>query len=173
MKTLIAIFATLTFCTLANAQSKQDLKEGSNTIRLLGGSAQAAASFGLDYERRTGTFGLGAKILHSTKNEDVGKSESTTFDIHAVSHLFDHNDMDIYVAGGIGVTNMDDVANPADPTANTSDETLIGPTLGIGLAYTLNPQWSVGFEYYTLYNWFSDKVADNYNYANVAIGFNF
>lgn len=173
MKTLITIFATLTICMVANAQNRDDLKNGSNTIRLLAGSAQAAPSFGLDYERRTGTFGLGAKLLHSTKNEDAGKSESTTVDVHATTHLFDHNDMDIYVAGGIGVTNMDDVTNPANPTGAQSDETLVGPTLGIGVIYTLNPQWSVGFEYYTLYNWFSDKVADNYNYSNVVVGFNF
>ncbi|UYL09924.1 porin family protein [Bdellovibrio sp. SKB1291214] len=170
MKTLITIFATLTLCMVANAQNREDLKNGSNTIRLLGGSAQAAASFGLDYERRTGTFGLGAKVLHSTKNEDAGKAESTTVDVHAVTHLFDHNDMDIYLAGGVGVTNMDDVT---DIAGNQGDETLVGPTLGIGVAYTINPQWSVGFEYYTLYNWFSDKVADNYNYSNVAVGFNF
>lgn len=173
MKTLIAVLIGLTFCTVANAQNKEDLRTGSNTIKLLGGSVQAASSFGLDYERRTGSFGLGAKLLHSTKNADAGKAESTTVDVHAVSHLFDRNDMDIYVAGGIGVTNMDDVVNLANTTAAPSDETLVGPTLGIGLLYTLTPQWSVGFEYYTIYNWFSDKVADNYNYANVAVGFNF
>ncbi|WP_413558356.1 outer membrane beta-barrel protein [Bdellovibrio sp. HCB209] len=171
MKTLIAVLIGLTIATVANAQNREDLRSGTNTIKLLGGSVQAASAFGLDYERRTGSFGLGGKILHSTKNADSGKSESTTLDVHAVSHLFDRSDMDVYIAGGIGVTNMDDVLDTTDNT--TSDETLVGPTLGIGVVYTLNPQWSLGFEYYTLYNWFSEKVSDNYNFANVALGFNF
>jgi len=176
VKSLLALMLGLAMTattTAAFAQSRDDFKNGGNTIRLLGGSTQASSVFGLDYERRTGSMGLGAKILQSTKNEDAGKFESTTFDIHATSHLYDQNDMDIYVAAGVAVTNMDDVADVNDPTSEPSDETLVGPTLAIGAMYTLNPRWSVGFEYYTLYNWFSDKVADDFSFANVALGFNF
>lgn len=173
MKSLLALMLGLAMTTTVFAQSREDIKNGGNTVKLLVGSAQATSVFGLDYERRTASFGVGGKVLHSTKNDDAGKFESTTFDVHATSHLYDQNDMDIYVAGGIGVTNMDDVQDASDPTADTSDETLVGPTLGIGAIYTINRQWSLGFEYYTLYNWFSDKVADDYSFSNLALGFNF
>lgn len=173
MKKILILVAGVMLAFGAQAQTKEDIKNGDNNLKLLVGSAQATTAFGLDYERRTGSFGLGAKVLHSTKNEEVGKFESTTIDVHALSHLYDQNDMDIYVGAGLAVTNMDDALNPANTTSAPSDETLVGPSLAIGALYTLNPQWAVGFEYYTIYNWFSEKVADSYGFSNAVVSFNF
>lgn len=173
MKNILVILAGLMLTLSAQAQTKEEIKNGSDTLKLMAGSAQSTASFGLEYEKRTGSFGVGAKVLHSTKNDDVGKAESTTFGAQIVSHLYDNNDMDIYIASGLAITNMDSVLNPADPLANTSDETLFGPTLGIGALYTLNSTWGVGFEYFTIYNWSSQKVADSYGFSNLVVSYNF
>ena len=173
MKKLLVVVAGLMLAMSAQAQTKEDIKNGSDTLKLMVGSAQATTAFGLEWERRTGTFGVGVKALHSTKNETVGKFESTTLGGQVTSHLYDNNDLDVYIAGGIAVTNMTDVLNPANPSANTSDETLFGPTLGVGMLYTLNPKWAVGFEYFTLYNWFSEKVADDYGFSNAVLSYNF
>ena len=173
MKKVLILIAGAMMALSANAQSREDIKNGTNNVKFLVGSAQASSVFGLDYERRTGSFGLGGKLLQSTKNSTVGKFESTTLDVHATSHLYDQNDMDIYIGAGLAVTNMDDVLNPADPLAATSDETLVGPSMAIGALYTLNSQWAVGFEYYSIYNWFSNKVNYKYEFSNVAVSFNF
>lgn len=173
MKKIMIVIAGLLLATGAHAQTKEDIKNGGNNVKLMLGSAQATTSFGLDYERRTGSFGLGAKLLHSTKNETVGKFESTTLGAQVLSHLYDQSDLDVYVGAGLAVTNMKDVLNPADPLASPSEETLFGPTMTVGVLYTLNPQWAVGFEYYTLYNGFSEKVADSYDFSNLVVSFNF
>lgn len=173
MKKVLILIAGAMLAFSANAQTKEDIKNGGNNVKLLLGSAQATTVFGLDYERRTGSFGLGGKVLHSTKNSTVGKAESTTIDGHVTSHLYDQNDMDIYVSAGLAVTNMDDAVNPANTTATPSDETLVGPSMAIGALYTLNPQWAVGFEYYSIYNWFSEKVGYKYEFSNAVVSFNF
>jgi opacity protein-like surface antigen len=151
----------------AQAQNREDLKAGTNHLRLLGGYSQNAPSFGLEYERRTGTFGLGAMILHSPKNSDANKPKSTSLGVFATSHLIDRNDLDIYISPGLAVTDMDNIAVSGD------DETLFGPTLAIGAQYTLNPHWGIGLQYLSQYNWFSYKVPSEVNYANLVLSYNF
>ncbi|WP_374031771.1 hypothetical protein [Bdellovibrio bacteriovorus] len=83
MKHLMILFTGLLIATgistLAQAQTAEDIKNGTNNVKLLMGSTQAAVNFGVEYERRTGTFGLGAMLMHSTKNSDANKPESTTW----------------------------------------------------------------------------------------------
>ena len=172
MKKLMVVIAGVLLAVGAQAQNREDLKNGTNTVKLLASSAQSSGVLGLSYERRTGSFGLGAKVIQSTKNKAANKFESTTFGLEAVSHLYDNNDMDVYIAGGLAVTNLDDVVDPA-VVANTSDETMVGPSLGIGFMYTLSPRWGVGFEYYTIYNWFSEKALYEYSFSNAALSYNF
>lgn len=172
MKKVLILLAGLVIGTGAYAQNREDLKNGTNTVKLLGSSAQASGVLGVSYERRAGTFGLGGKVIQSTKNKKANKFESTTLGIEATSHLYDQNDMDIYVGGGLAVTNLDDVVDPAAPQ-NPSDETMVGPGLTIGVMYTLNPKWAIGFEYYTIYNWFSEKALYEYSFSNAALSYNF
>ncbi|UXR65520.1 porin family protein [Bdellovibrio bacteriovorus] len=167
MALMAGLLITLGISTLAQAQTVEDIKNGTNQVKLMVGSTQAAVNFGLEYEHRTGTFGLGAMLMHSTKNSDANKPESTTLGANITSHLYDQNDLDIYIAPGLAVTNMDQIAAGGD------DETLFGPTLTLGATYTLNKQWGVGLEYLSLYNWFSDKTADHYNFANAVVSYNF
>lgn len=173
MKKLMIVIAGLMLAAGAQAQTKEDIKNGGNNVKLMVGSAQATTSFGIDYERRTGSFGMGAKVLHSTKNEEVGKFESTTFGGQVLSHLYDQSDLDVYVGAGLAVTNIKDAVNPADTAAEPSDETLFGPTLTIGVLYTINDKWAAGLEYYTIYNGFSEKVAESYNFSNLVVSYNF
>ena len=172
MKKIMVVIAGLMLAVSANAQSKEGLRTGGNTVKLLASSAQSTGVLGVAYERRDGTFGLGAKLIQSTKNKAANKFESTTFGIEAMSHLYDQNDMDVYIAGGVAVSNLDDVVDPAAP-ANASDETMVGPSLGIGFMYTLTPTWGIGFEYYTVYNWFSEKALSQYTFSNAALSYNF
>ncbi len=168
MKKLMMIMATLMLGTAAHAQSVQELKnEGGNNVKAMVGSSQGATSFGLSYERRSGTFGVGAMVLHSTKNAEVSKPESTTLGAFVSSHLYDNNDLDVYISPGFAVTNMDSI------TTNGDDETLVGPTLNIGVLYTINNRWGAGLEYTTIYNWFSEKVGDEYNFTNAVLSYNF
>lgn len=171
MKHLMILFTGLLIATgistLAQAQTAEDIKNGTNNVKLMLGSTQAAVNFGVEYERRTGTFGLGAMLMHSTKNSDANKPESTTLGAFVASHLYDQNDLDLYIAPGMAFTNMDAISTSGD------DETLFGPTLNLGATYTINPNWGVGFEYLTIYNWFSDKTADHYNFANAVLSYNF
>lgn len=167
MKNLIMIIAGMLLTVSAQAQNRDDIKAGTDSLRLLGGYSQNAPSFGLGYERRTGTFGLGAMILHSPKNSDANKPKSTVYGISATNHFIDKNDLDVYVSPGLAITDMDNIAVSGD------DETLFGPTLAIGAIYTLNSNWGVGFEYLSLYNWFSYKVGSEVNYANLVLSYNF
>lgn len=173
MKKIMVVIAGLLLTAGVNAQTKEDIKEGSNSVRAMVGSSQATTSFGLDYERRAGTFGLGGKVLHSTKNDKVGKFESTTFGAQVISHLYDRSDLDVYIGAGLALSNIKDAVNPYDTTALPSDETLFGPTMTVGVLYTLNANWAVGLEYYTIYNGFSEKVAESYDFSNLVIGYNF
>lgn len=173
MKKILITVAGFIFAASANAQTAEGMKAGTDTFKLMLGSAQQTTSFGLEYERRSGSFGAGGKILHSTKNTVVKKAESTTFGAQVSSHLYDQNDMDMYISAGIAITNMEDALNVANPTEPTSNETLFGPTLGIGALYTITPTWAVGIEYFTLYNWFSEKVSDQYGFSNAVLSFNF
>ena len=167
MKKIIVAIAGILLAGTVQAQTAEGIKEGSSHVKLLAGSAQASLNVGLEYERRTGTFGVGGFLLSSTKNEDAVKPESLTLGFTATSHLVDRNDLDIYVQPGVAVTNVDSITQDGD------DDTLVGPTLAIGAVYSITPKWGVGMQYLSIYNWFSDKSVNKYEFANLVLGYNY
>lgn len=167
MKNIIGIIAGILIAGAAHAQTTEDIKAGSNHAKLLVGGAQAGFNIGVEYERRTGTFGVGGFLLQSTKVEDATKPESLTFGLNVTSHLIDKNDMDVYVQPGIAVTNVDSITQDGD------DDTLVGPTLAIGAVYSITPKMGLGMQYLNVYNWFSDKSVAKYDFANLIVTYNF
>jgi opacity protein-like surface antigen len=167
MKKIIIVIAGILIAGAAQAQTAEGIKEGSSQVKLLLGGAQAAFNVGVEYERRSGTFGVGGFLMQSTKDEDAVKPESLTFGLTATSHLIDRNNMDVYIQPGIAVTNVDSITQDGD------DDTLVGPTLAIGAVYSITPQWGVGLQYLSVYNWFSDKSVAKYDFANLLVGYSF
>ena len=167
MKKLIIIFAGILMSGAVHAQSIEGVKEGSNTLRLLLGATQSAFNGGLENERRSGTWGVGAFLLSSTKDSDANKPETLTFGLDMYSHLIDRNNLDVYVAPGIAVSNSDAATEAGD------DDTLFGPTLKIGTVYSLNHGWGVGLEYLRVFNWFSEKSPAQMDFANFVVSYSF
>jgi opacity protein-like surface antigen len=167
MKKIITVIAGILIAGTAHAQTAEGIKEGSSQVKLLLGGAQAAFNVGVEYERRTGTFGVGGFLMQSTKDEDAVKPESLTFALTATSHLVDRNKLEVEVQPGVAVTNVDSITQDGD------DDTVVGPTLAIGAVYSLTPQWGVGMQYLSIYNWFSDKSVGKYDFANLVVGYNF
>lgn len=167
MKQIIGLIVGILIAGAAHAQTVEGIREGTNSVKLLVGGAQAAFNIGVEYERRTGTFGVGGFLMQSTKDEEATKPESLTFGLTATSHLIDRNDMDVYVQPGIAVTNVDSITQDGD------DDTLVGPTLAIGAVYSITPKMGVGLSYLNVYNWFSDKSVAKYDFANLIVTYNF
>lgn len=181
---MLKIWTLLTILCLAGSSYGQTtfeerLKLGADNLRIFVGSSQGSTNVGLDYERRTGFTGLGAFLIHSAKRDvttsNTGKPEQFGLGITTPVHLIDRSNFDIYIAPAITVLMTNDVvSDPAAPTEK-EDITTFGPALKIGTMYHLpqDSRWSVGFDFLTITNWFSDKVEGSQSYANFAVGYAF
>ncbi|MBC7370076.1 MAG: hypothetical protein H7326_00835 [Bdellovibrionaceae bacterium] len=180
MKKLFAMLAAVSFVATAHAQSEsytQRLKDGSDTVRLLLGSSQGSSNVGVDYERRAGLSGLGAFILQTGKRSTStvmvnARPETWTLGLTAPLHLVDHSNFDVYIAPALTILGARDVSINAT-TGENKDVVTVGPALKIGTMYYVNSKWSVGLDFMTLTNWFSDRVSGQQDYANVGIGYTF
>jgi hypothetical protein len=175
--TLLAILC-LAGSSYGQTTFEERLKNGADNVRLFLGSSQGATNVGIDYERRTDATGLGAFIIHSKKRDGTtnvpGKPEQFGLGITTPIHLIDRSNFDVYIAPAITVLMTNDVvSDPANP--EKEDITTFGPALKIGTMYHIpqNSRWSVGFDFLTITNWFSDKVEGSESYANFAVGYAF
>jgi opacity protein-like surface antigen len=180
MRKLLSVLAALSFVSVANAQTTftDRLKDGSDTVRLLMGASQGSSNFGLDYERRAGPIGLGAFLLKTSKRTVdptatglavLSRPETYVLGLNAPLHLVDRSNFDIYLAPGLSVASVTDV----DFGTEKKNVVTFGPTLKIGAMYYVSNSVSVGLDYMTVTNWFSDRVAGQQDYANLAVGYTF
>ena len=180
MKKLLTLIAAVSFVSAAQAQSEsytQRLKDGSDTVRLLLGSSQGSANVGIDYERRAGTSGLGVFVLQTAKRSTVttmvnARPETWTLGFAAPLHMVDHSNFDVYIAPALTILGVRDV-NINSTTGENKDVVTMGPALKIGTMYYVSNKWSIGLDFMTLTNWFSDRVAGQQEYANLGIGYTF
>lgn len=152
---------------------KSNWREGTSTLRGLIGLNRGELDLGLDYERRMGVMGLGGFFLLSGENDKATpqKPAQLVVGVNAPLHLIDRSPFDVYLAPGITYVKNDDVdavgANPAQ-----EGEDSFGPSMRVGMIYTINETWGVGFDFIRATNWSNEDAASDYDFANLAVSYN-
>jgi hypothetical protein len=171
MKKIILISACVV-STFASAQTKKITNptftpnesyssRSENEVTGKIGFVAGAVNFGIDYNRMSGGSGFGGYFFFQTDK----KSNNQTLVNQIISFggtykvvVAETKTATAYVATGLGIHMAKESGKP-DANGKNSDETLIGPIMKIGAQYKITPQFSIGIERHSLYNWFNDSVA--------------
>lgn len=152
---------------------KSNWREGTSTVRGLFGFNRGELDFGVDYERRMGVMGLGGFVLMSGENDGVApqKPAQLVVGVNTPLHLIDRSPFDVYIAPGITYVRNDDVdAVGATPAVEGEDS--FGPSMRLGMIYTINETWGVGLDFVRATNWSNEDAASDYDFANLAVSYN-
>jgi hypothetical protein len=143
----------LAFCTLVLAfgfipsRSHAEFGVGQNAIQVNIGFTRGGMGLGLDYEYgKTRTFGIGGYLRIYPDDTNPHADGITTIGAFIRPH-FNRQNWDFYLSPGFGLISYKPV------TPGLSDETLLGPSLGLGLLYEFTPQVAFGIEQMTLSSW--------------------
>lgn len=150
MKKLVFLFAFLSG-VIAHANFDQ----GKSALLVNFGFTQGGMAMGLDYEYGAeNTYGIGGYFRMYPEDD---KSPDYASGLTAVGAFirphFNRQNWDFYLSPGFGFFEI-------EPGAPGSDsESMIGPSLGLGLLYDVNPQVAFGIEQMSFIGWFGE---DNY-----------
>ena len=143
---ILMVFALVMGVNSAHAECA----EGDSAILFNFGFTGGGMAIGIDYEHGYDrTFGIGGYFRMYPDDDSPQAPGITTFGAFIRPH-FNRQNWDFSVAPGFGIMDY-------EPTLNRDDETLLGPSLMIGLLYELNSKISVGVEHMTMASWFGDK----------------
>lgn len=147
---LIVLFsANFTFLLHPNIASAE-FAEGKNALLVNFGFTRGGMALGLDYEYGAHrTFGLGGYFRMYPDHRDPNADGITTIGGFIRPH-FNRQAWDLYFSPGFGMISV-------DPASGADEETLIGPSLAIGLLYEFSPAISFGVEQMNLYSWFGEN----------------
>lgn len=176
MKRFSVLLLTLLVSTSAYAQrgtvrSNNDYSTASGRNAATGylGFGSGAVNVGGDFEAISGSdSGVGGYFMflsEAEENNNTVRQEVITFGASAKVH-YRPGSWDLYAAPGFGIAMVE---------ANSEDETVLGPSMRLGVLYSLSPTLAVGMEHATLFNWFSKEpiVAGELEFMNAAIRMNF
>jgi hypothetical protein len=78
--------------------------------------------------------------------------------------------VDAYLAPGVGIHMIKDVADGATTKADVST---IGPTLRIGALMQMTPTMKMGLERFEIWNWLDDKASGTYEAYSLVLAIAF
>jgi hypothetical protein len=135
------------------------------SLRALLGFDRGAIHLGADFEmKQSNLHGLGGYFFFQTDDEDNGVASVMALGANIPIHLLNHSTLDAYIAPGFGIAMYE---------LGLVDETLFGPSVKIGVDYKVAPTTKVGVQYSKYYNWMSDEVDSNLEFASASITFGF
>lgn len=144
------IFATVfSFALLLQASAAYaEFTEGNSALLVNFGFTRGGMALGLDYEYGYHrTYGIGGYFRMYPDDDDPASDGLTTFGAFIRPH-FNRQAWNFYVSPGFGFISYE--------PRNESDETLLGPSLAIGLLYEFNSKVSFGIEQMMLASWFGE-----------------
>lgn len=148
---LIVLLSALS--TFALAEESVVNTTSKHAFLVAGGFTRGGFALGLDYENNFHrTYGIGGYLRMYGDNDDNNQGEITAFGVFIRPH-FTRQAWDFYVSPGFGFFQEEIPSN-----GTTDDESLIGPTLAIGLMYQLNYDVAIGVENFQIYGWFGDDL---------------
>ncbi len=140
---LTALF--LTFSSLIFSVAFADLPLGKNALLVNFGVAKGGPALGLDFEHGYDhTYGIGGYFRINPDDKDNNANGLTAVGAFVRPH-FSRQAWDLYVSPGFGLIFYKPV--------NDSSQTLMGPSLAIGLLYEFSPAVSFGAETMTFASW--------------------
>jgi hypothetical protein len=161
MKKLIFVLAFL-----ASSLSYANFDEGKSALLVNFGFTQGGMALGLDYEYGAdSTYGLGAYFRMYPQDDNVATGV-TALGAFIRPH-FNRQAWDFYLSPGFGFFEVE----PATP--NGESESMIGPSLALGLLYELNSQISVGIEQMSFTGWFGEDQYRGQRYEETLAKFRF
>ena len=145
---------------LLSSSAWADFKEGDGAVLFDVGFSDGGIALGAEYEYGISrTHGVGGYVRIFPDDEDEFGQDNVAPGVTAIGAFirphFNRQNWDFYVSPGFGLFmyELGDV-----------DETILGPSLTIGLLYELSAKFSFGFENMRLYRWIGDEdEVDDYN----------
>jgi len=125
------------------------------------GFESGAVNIGFDYEtRESGTAaGYGGYFMYSAEKSGVS-AQVVSFGGMSKIHFFENSKFDLSIAPGFGISLIE---------AGSSDETVLGPIVKLGLLYKFSDKVAFGGEMFKAYNWLSDEFGGSVEYFNFAV----
>ncbi|MBC86601.1 MAG: hypothetical protein CL677_05425 [Bdellovibrionaceae bacterium] len=167
MRTLLSLFILVGLAAPASALTFAESASRSHKNYVNGGLGMGQGGFGFrgayeyTYHR---TYSIGGLIHIEPKDEDVAAPAVTAIHAFMRPHFFQRT-FDFYLSPGFGLAIVD---------SGAKDETVIGPSLAIGILYQLNEEMALGVENLKLYSWtgsdFKGVLSDTL-FANFKYGF--
>jgi hypothetical protein len=143
--------------------ARAEFSEGSKSLTPLLGFSAGGIAVGLDFEyAHDRTYGLGGYFRMYPEDDETGKENNgyTAFGGFIRPH-FNRQAWDFYVSPGFGFLSVEPGVDGLD------DETLLGPSLSIGLLYEVSPTMSIGFDHMNLYGWFGENDYRGHVYEEI------
>ncbi len=148
MKFLIPLIVMIIWLPSSQAASSSITNDvSSHTVYASLGFWNGGFSFGGDYEHPSHrTFGVGGQIRYYSKDNDRGMPSLFVVGGFVRPH-FNRRQWDFYVSPGFNLMMID---------GNNTDETVLGPSLTLGLLYQIKRNMAVGMDQTNLVGWFND-----------------
>jgi hypothetical protein len=141
--TLVVIFAILPYSHAEFAEGKNAVMGNLGFTR---GGMTIAGEFENGYDR---TYGIGGYFRMVQDEDNPLSSGYTTIGAFIRPH-FNRANWDFFVSPGFGLVFY-------EPGGGADKETLIGPSLTLGLLYEFNTSMSFGFDVFEAYSWFGEE----------------
>lgn len=144
--------------SLAPFVAHADFAQGSNALLANFGFNAAGVLIGFDYEHGYDrTYGLGGYFrMYPEKEKTSGNHQYSQAGVTAVGGFirphFNRQNWDFYVSPGFGFFSYDKAGSAVDA------ESLMGPSLGIGLLYEITANISFGIEDFMIVGWFGEDA---------------
>lgn len=162
-----ALFMAAVAALFTSLQSYADFPEGKHSIHgalafTKGGEIAIGADYEYGYDR---TYGLGAMFRMIQDDTDTGAPGITLLGGFVRPH-FNRQNWDLFLSPGFGFIMV-------DPVGNADDETLLGPSLGMGLMYEFTPAFALGIENLIAAGWFGEDAYLGTQYEEIFVKFRF
>lgn len=138
------------------------------------GMASGAVNLGANYIKLMGDFGFGGYFFYQASKEknNVPVVVATTA-LGALIKVtaYENHSVRAYLAPGVGLAMLKDAS--IDANGKKSDETIIGPSLRVGVQYKTAGNLVIGLERMEVSNWFNDNVSAPEAVYAIAASFGF
>lgn len=145
----VTVILTTLLSLLISVNSHAEFDQGSNAVLINFGFSRGGMSLGVDYEHGyQKTFGLGGYFRNYPDNTSPRTAGLTAVGAFIRPH-FNRQAWDLYVSPGFGIISYKPVSGSTD--------SLLGPSLALGLLYEMKPNVSFGIEHMMLSSWFGNN----------------
>lgn len=123
------------------------------------GMAAGALNFGADYVKTKSDYGYGGYVFIQSSRDRSGSpvvNGVTAFGGMFKLVLVDKSSIKAYIAPGVGLAMIKDAS--VNGLGRRADETVIGPTMRIGVQLIRDRNFSIGIEQLQLSNWLNDNI---------------